>query len=83
MGDATAVVTHQLRHRLVGRLTGGATLRVFPEGESETTWLAGAGLAWSINPYLDLTGDLEYERTLRSGDDTDTWRAGMGLTLRR
>ena len=81
--DATAVVTHQLRHRLVGRLTGGATLRDFPEGESETTWLAGAGLAWSINPYLDLTGDLEYERTLRSGDDTDTWRAGMGLTLRR
>ncbi|CAD7040902.1 hypothetical protein REJC140_00940 [Pseudorhizobium endolithicum] len=81
--DLTAVLTHQLRHRLVGRLTGGATLRDFPEGEDETTWSAGAGLAWAINPYLDLTGDVEYEQTLRSGDDTDTLRAGVGLTLRK
>ena len=81
--DLTAILTHQLRHRLVGRLTGGATLRDFPEGENETTWAAGAGLVWSVNPYLDLTGDVEYEQTQRSGDDTDTLRAGVGLTLRK
>ena len=81
--DLAAVVTQQLRHRLVGRLVGGTVLRDFPEGDNETTWLAGAGLAWAINPYLDLTGDFEYEHTLRTGGDTSTWRAGMGLTLRR
>jgi hypothetical protein len=81
--DATATVTHQLRHRLVGRLTGGAILRDFPQDGHETTWIAGTGLTWSLNPYLDLTGNVEYEWTDRSSGDTDIWRAGMGLTLRK
>ncbi len=80
---ATATLTHQLRHSLVGRLTGGATERVFPQGPDETTWLTGAGLTWSLSRYLDLTGGLEYEYTDRSSSDTETLRAGLGLTLRR
>ncbi len=80
---ATANLTHQLRHNLVGRLTGGATERVFPQGADETTWLTGAGLTWSLSRYLDLTGAVEYEYTDRSSTDTETLSAGLGLTLRR
>lgn len=81
--NATATLTHQLRHNLVGRLTGGATERVFPEASNETTWLTGAGLTWSLSRYLDLTGTVEYEYTDRTGPDTKTMRAGLGLMLRR
>lgn len=81
--DLVATLTHQVRHNLVGRLTGGATLRNFPEADNETAWVAGTGLTWNINRYLDLTGDVEYERNNRIGGDTDTFRAGLGLTLRK
>ncbi|MFN7102226.1 MAG: outer membrane beta-barrel protein [Pseudorhizobium sp.] len=81
--NAAATLTHQLRHNLVGRLTGGATERVFPQASDETTWITGAGLTWSLNRYLDLTSAVEYEYTDRASTDTRTLRAGLGLTLRR
>jgi hypothetical protein len=81
--NLAATLTHQLRHNLVGRLTGGATERVFPQASDETTWITGAGLTWSLNRYLDLTSAVEYEYTDRAGTDTKTLRAGLGLTLRR
>lgn len=81
--DLVATLTHQMRHNLVGRLTGGTTLRDFPDADNETVWVAGTGLTWNINRYLDLTGDVEYERNKRTGGDTDTFRAGLGLTLRK
>jgi len=81
--NATATLTHQLRHNLVGRLTGGATERVFPQAPDETTWITGAGLTWSLSRYLDVTGAVEYEYTDRDSTDTETLRAGLGLTLRR
>ncbi|MCJ8519533.1 hypothetical protein ABID21_002747 [Pseudorhizobium tarimense] len=81
--NAAATVTHQLRHNLVGRLTGGATQREFPDAADETTWITGAGVTWSLSRYLDLTTALEYELTDRVGTDTKTLRAGLGLTLRR
>ncbi|KEQ06610.1 hypothetical protein GV67_25545 [Pseudorhizobium pelagicum] len=81
--NLAATLTHQLRHNLVGRLTGGATERVFPQASDETTWISGAGLTWSLSRYLDLTGAVEYEYTDRTGTDTKTLRAGLGLTLRR
>lgn len=81
----TAEVTHQLRSNLVARLSGGTTLRDFSgETSSETGWITGAGLTWNISRYLDLTGDVEYERNENSGRASDNiFRAGVGLTLRR
>ncbi|HEX5932922.1 MAG TPA: outer membrane beta-barrel protein [Pseudorhizobium sp.] len=81
--NLAATLTHQLRHNLVGRLTGGATQREFPDAADETTWITGAGLTWNLNRYLDLEGAVEYEYTQRTGSDTETLRAGLGLTLRR
>ncbi|HEX2147855.1 MAG TPA: outer membrane beta-barrel protein, partial [Pseudorhizobium sp.] len=52
--DVSTTLTHQLRHNLFGRLTGGATLREFPSASDETTWISGAGVTWSLNRYLDL-----------------------------
>lgn len=80
----TAELTHQLRNNLVARLTGGTTLRDFSGNGTETGWIAGAGLTWSINRYLEMTGDVEYERNENIGRDRDDiFRAGLGLTLRR
>ncbi len=81
--NVTTTVTHQLRHNLVGRLTGGSTFRDFATNYRETTWLIGSGLTWMLNPYIDLTADAEYEWTDRDSGDTATWRAGLGVTLRR
>src|SRR5690606_4081623 len=41
--DLTGTITHQLRHNLVGRLTGGALLRDFPQSSDETAWIAEIG----------------------------------------
>jgi hypothetical protein len=73
-----------MRDHLVARLTGSATLRDFQgSGNNNVTWITGAGLTWSINRYLDMTGDVEYETTTGGGSDQDILRAGIGLTLRR
>ncbi|HEV7437100.1 MAG TPA: outer membrane beta-barrel protein, partial [Pseudorhizobium sp.] len=81
--NLAATLTHQLRHNLIGRLTGGATQREFPHAADETTWITGAGLTWNLSRYLEMTTALEYELTDRVGTDTRTLRAGLGLTLRR
>jgi hypothetical protein len=79
-----SAVAHEMRHNLVARLTGGTTLRDFQgASDNEVTWIAGAGLTWNINRYLDLTGDVEYERTHGDSSDQDVVRAGVGLTVRR
>ncbi|MFB9952475.1 outer membrane beta-barrel protein [Rhizobium puerariae] len=80
----TAGLAHEMRDNLIARLTGGSTLRDFSSGNSdETVWVAGAGLTWAINRYLDLTGDVEYERADGGGSDESIVRAGVGLTLKR
>ena len=80
----TAALAHEMRDNLVARLTGGTTLRDFSSGQSnETVWVAGAGISWAINRYLDLTGDVEYERASGGGADDRILRAGVGLTLKR
>jgi hypothetical protein len=80
----SSALAHQMRDHLVARLTGSATLRDFQEsGNNNVTWITGAGLTWSINRYLDMTGDVEYETTTGGGSDQDILRAGIGLTLRR
>lgn len=81
----TTAIAHQLRDNIVARLSGGATLRDFATSglESETVWAAGAGVTWSINHYLDLTGDLSYERATGGDADNSVLRAGLGLTLKR
>lgn len=79
----SSAVTHEMRDNLVARLTGRTTLRDFQREDNEITWVAGAGLTWNINRYLDMTGDVEYERTTGNGADQDILRAGLGLTLRR
>ncbi len=80
----SSALAHQMREHLVARLTGSATYRDFQGSiDNNTTWIAGAGLTWSINRYLDMTGDIEYETTTGGGSDQDILRAGVGLTLRR
>ncbi|TNM62624.1 outer membrane beta-barrel protein [Aliirhizobium smilacinae] len=80
----SSALAHQMRDHLVARLTGSATLRDFQgSADNNVTWIAGAGLTWSINRYLDMTGDIEYETTTGGGSDQDILRAGVGLTLRR
>lgn len=80
----SSALAHQLRDHLVARLTGSATFRDFQgSSDNNVTWIAGTGLTWSINRYLELTGDVEYETTTGAGSDQDILRAGVGLTLRR
>ncbi len=82
--QATAEIAHELRDNVVARLTGGSTLRDFAGGtDNETVWVAGAGLTWGVNRYLDLTADVEYERANGGGSDERILRAGLGLTVKR
>lgn len=79
-----SALAHQMRDHLVARLTGSATFRDFQgSADNNVTWITGAGLTWSINRYLDMTGDIEYETTTGGGSDQDILRAGIGFTLRR
>ncbi|OWV81477.1 hypothetical protein ATY77_21885 [Rhizobium sp. R634] len=83
----TTTVTHQLRDNLVGTMIGGVIWRDYPTDSSindELVYTAATGLTWNINRYLDLTSTLGYELTTRKeGDDSQQWRAGVGLKLKR
>lgn len=80
-------LSYDLRSNLVARLTGGTTLTRYDgdtAGTNSTAWLAGAGLTWKVNRYLDATADLTYERTkYKSAADNDSLTALVGLTLKR
>lgn len=83
----TTTVTHQLRDNLVGTMIGGVTWRDYPTDSTindELVYTAATGLTWNINRYLDLTSTLGYELTTRKeGTDSQQWRAGVGLKLKR
>ncbi|MBY4629723.1 outer membrane beta-barrel protein [Rhizobium croatiense] len=83
----TTTVTHQLRDNLVGTMIGGVVWRDYPTDSTindELVYTAATGLTWNINRYLDLTSTLGYELTTRKeGDDSQQWRAGVGLKLKR
>ncbi|EJJ26657.1 outer membrane beta-barrel protein [Rhizobium sp. CF142] len=83
----TSTVDHQLRDNLVATVIGGVTLRDYPSGSTindETVYTASTGLVWNINRYLDFTSTLGYELTTRKeGDDSQQWRAGVGLKVKR
>ncbi|MBB4575505.1 outer membrane beta-barrel protein [Rhizobium lentis] len=83
----TTTVTHQLRDNLVGRMIGGVVWRNYPTDSTindELVYTAATGLTWNINRYLDLTSTLGYELTTRKeGSDSQQWRAGVGLKLKR
>jgi hypothetical protein len=83
----TSTVDHQLRDNLVATTIGGVTLRDYPSGSTisdETVYTASTGLIWNINRYLDFTSTLGYELTTRKeGDDSQQWRAGVGLKVKR
>jgi hypothetical protein len=83
----TAIVSHDLRSNLVARLTGGTTFTNYDGASSAsdtTAYLAGAGLTWKVNRYLDATADINYERTnYKTGTDNSTVTALVGLTAKR
>lgn len=83
----TTTIAHQLRDNLTGTVLGGITLRDYPSDSStsdETVYTTSAGLTWNINRYLDLTSTIGYELTSRKeGSDSQQWRAGVGLKLKR
>ncbi|MCA1969701.1 MAG: outer membrane beta-barrel protein, partial [Rhizobium sp.] len=80
-------VQHQLRSNLVLRLANAVEWTRYPDSaatEESVTYTTGAGLTWSINRYLDLTTDVEYERTTRSGSDgSNVLTSSIGLTAKR
>lgn len=80
-------VQHQLRSNLVLRLANAVEWTRYPDSaatQDSTTYTTGAGLTWSINRYLDLTTDVEYERTTRSGSDgSNVLTSSIGLTAKR
>jgi hypothetical protein len=83
----TAQLAQDLRTNLVARLTGGATFTRY-DGDASTAdttaYLAGAGLTWKVNRYLDATADLTFERThYETGSDNDSLTALVGLTAKR
>ena len=78
-------LAEQLRDNLVARLSGSGTLRDY-EGVDlrETVWRTGAGLTYAVNPWLDLTSDLAWEKVVPdNGTSSSTLNAGIGLTLKR
>lgn len=83
----TVTLNQQVLDNLVAKLLGGVTWRNYrPSGSSsnEVVTTLGTGLAYGLNRYVDLTGDLSWERTAPdTGSDTDVLRAGIGLTLKR
>ncbi len=80
----TAGLSHQILNNLTGRLTASATRRDFPSATDETDWQAGAGLIWSVNRYFDATANVGYEHTANAGGaDSNLWRVGLGLSLKR
>lgn len=83
----TANLSNDLRTNLVARLTGGTTFTRYDgtSSASDTTaYLAGAGLTWKVNRYLDATADLTYERTnFETGSHNSTVTALVGLTAKR
>ncbi len=86
--QANAGISHEISSNLLARMTGSATIRDYPDNSltgDQTIWATTAGLTWGLNRYLDLTGDLGYDLTTTKNATTDnkTWRAGIGLTLKR
>ncbi|WP_307148020.1 outer membrane beta-barrel protein [Rhizobium tibeticum] len=83
----TTGLTHQLRDNLTGTVLGGITWRDYPSDSStsdETVYATSAGLIWNLNRYLDLTSTIGYELTSRkTSSDSEQWRAGVGLKLKR
>jgi hypothetical protein len=83
----TTTIAHQLRDNLTGTVLGGITLRDYPSDSAtsdETVYSTSAGLTWNINRYVDLTSTVGYELTSRkTGADSQQWRAGIGLRLKR
>ncbi|MNL36459.1 hypothetical protein D3C87_1585420 [compost metagenome] len=76
-----------MRSDLVARLTGSTTWNDYSgasDGNDSTAYVAGAGLSYGLNRYVDLTADLGYEHTDRkTSADTQVLRAGIGITTKR
>lgn len=83
----SAQLSHDLRSNLVARLTSGTSFTNYDGDASasdSTSYLAGAGVTWKVNRYLDATADLTYERTnYKTGTDNDSVTALVGLTAKR
>ncbi|CCM76404.1 outer membrane beta-barrel protein [Rhizobium mesoamericanum] len=83
----TTGITHQLRDNLTGSVLGGITYRDYPSDSptsDETVYTTSAGLTWNINRYLDMTSTIGWELTSRkTSSDSEQWRAGVGLKLKR
>ena len=83
----TTGIAHQLRDNLTGTVLGGITYRDYPSDSptsDETVYTTSAGLTWNINRCLDLTSTIGYELTSRkTTSDSEQWRAGVGLKLKR
>lgn len=83
----TLALSQQIAENLVLQMNGGLTWRDYKPVSAtgnERVSTIGTGLTYGINRYLDVTGDVAWERTSPSGGQaTDVLRAGLGLTLKR
>lgn len=81
----TASVSQEITRRLVARLTGGVGFNDYPSGSSapdSRSLTAGAGLTWSANRYVDVTGDVDWQYdsyTGSTGYHALTFMAGVTL----
>ncbi|WP_337270116.1 outer membrane beta-barrel protein [Oryzifoliimicrobium ureilyticus] len=81
----STTVSHKILENLTGTVIGGIVFRDYPSSsENQIVYSTSAGLIWNINRYLDLTSTLGYELTdSKVGPDSQQWRAGIGLRLKR
>lgn len=81
-----AALSQQVIDNLVARLSGSATVLRYDGGgiiPNQTEWIVDAGLTWSLNRYVDLTGDLGWDYTdVASGTNTTIWKAIAGIKLK-
>jgi hypothetical protein len=83
----SAAISQQMIDNLVARLSGASTFTRYPSGSStadQTEWVADAGLTWSLNRYIDITGDLGIDFThVDSGSETTVYKAIAGIKFKR
>lgn len=81
----SAEIAQQMRDNMVAKLAATQSWRFYePAGTRESVSTATASLSYGLTRYLDLTGNIGWERTApENGSSTDVLRAGVGLTLKR
>ena len=83
---ANVALTQAILERLTGRATLAGTARDYSLSGVQNQYVTttSAGLTWNVSRSIDLNADVAWENTRQKGSPTsDTFTAGIGLTLKR